>query len=245
MKQIWIITKRELKVFFNSLIAYIMIILFLGFSGFFTWLGGNSDIFFIKEASLYSFFQTAYWTLFIFIPALTMRLLAEEKRTGTIELLLTKPVSDWQVITGKFLSTLLLIVITLLFTLPYYITVSQIGNIDHGAAISGYLGLILMSGAYISIGLFTSSTSNNQIVGFLLALFIGIFFHFIFGILSSSFTGFFGDVFGYLSMRVHYESIARGVMDSKDLIYFLSIMFIGLIAAEFVLSRRNLMDKQK
>ncbi|MFW5872872.1 MAG: ABC transporter permease subunit, partial [bacterium] len=162
----------------------------------------------------------------------------------TIELLLTKPVNDWQVITGKFLSTFILIILTLLLTLPYYITVSKIGNIDHGATISGYLGLILMSGAYISIGMFTSCISNNQIVGFLLALFIGIFFHFIFQVLGASFTGLIGETFNYLSMNSHYESISRGVIDSRDLVYFLSIIFTGLISAEFVLSKRNLMEKQ-
>nr|NQU90763.1 ABC transporter permease subunit [Bacteroidota bacterium] len=105
MKQIWVISKRELQSFFDSLTAYIMLIAFLGFSGFFTWLYG-SDIFFVKQASLQAFFGVAYWTLFFFIPALTMRLFAEENKTGTIELLLTRPVSDWQVIIGKFLGTL-------------------------------------------------------------------------------------------------------------------------------------------
>ena len=118
MRQIWIITKRELQSFFDSLTAYIMLIAFLGFSGLFTWLYG-SDIFFTKQASLQTFFGVSYWTLFFFIPALTMRQFAEENKTGTIELLLTRPVTDWQVIFGKFLATLLLIAIALVFTLPY------------------------------------------------------------------------------------------------------------------------------
>jgi len=193
MKQIWIITKRELNSFFDSLMAYIMLIAFLGFSGFFTWLYG-SDIFFVGQASLQSFFSIAYWTLFFFIPALTMRLIAEENRSGTIELLLTKPITAWQVIIGKFTATLMLIIIALLLTLPYFIPVANIGNVDSGAIISGYLGLIFMSATYISIGLFTSSISNNQIIGFLLALFIGIFFHIIFDVLANSFTGFTGEI---------------------------------------------------
>ena len=239
MKKIWVITKRELAVFFDSLMAYIMIVLFLGFSGFFTWLN-TSNIFLNDQASLSIFFGVAYWTLFFFIPALTMRLLAEENRSGTIELLLTKPVNDWQVVMGKFLSVLILIGISLALTLPYYITVSSLGPVDHGAVWSGYLGLILMSASYISIGLFTSSISSNQIVGFLLALFIGIFFHIIFDALSSSFGGFLGAIFSFLSTSTHFESITRGVIDTKDLIYFFSIILLGLVASEMSLSKRNI-----
>lgn len=241
MKQIWIISKRELRAFFDSLTAYIMIIVFLGLSGFFTWLFG-SDVFFIGQATLQPFFSVAYWTLFFFIPALTMRMLAEEKRSGTIELLLTKSVSDWQVVLGKFLSCLLLIAIALALTLPYYFTVWAIGPVDHGAVWSGYLGMLLMSTVYISIGLFASSITNNQVVSFLLSLFIGVFFLIIFDILSSNFTGMLGQFLNYLSLSTHYESIARGVIDTKDIIYFLSIAFFGLVLAETALSKRNIVD---
>lgn len=239
MKSIWIITKRELQSFFDSLIAYIILILFLGFSGFFTWLYGT-DIFLVGQASLQSFFNIAFWTLFFFIPAITMRMLAEEKKTGTIELLLTKAVSDRQVILGKFLACLLLVVIALAFTLPYYFTVASIGNIDHGAVWCGYLGLLLMSAAYVSIGLFTSSITNNQIVAFLLALFIGLFLHLIFNVLASNFTGFLGQLFYTLSLSVHFDSLSRGVIDTKDLVYFASIMVIGILLAELNLAKRNL-----
>jgi len=239
MNKIWTITKRELRSFFDSLMAYIMLIAFLGFSGFFTWLYGN-DVFFVGQASLQSFFSIAYWTVFFFIPALTMRLLAEENRSGTIELLLTKPVTHWQVVLGKFTATFLLIALALALTIPYYITVANIGNIDHGAVISGYIGLLLMSATYISIGLFTSSISNNQIVGFLLALFIGMFLHIIFNVLAGNFTGFVGEILNFLSLSTHFESISRGVIDSKDLIYFLSFIFFGLVASEAVLSKSSL-----
>ena len=228
MKSVWIITRRELGSFFDSLIAYVMLLLFLGFSGLFTWLVG-SDVFFVGQASLRSFFGIAYWTLFFFAPALTMRLLAEEKRSGTLELLLTKAVSDRQVVA-----------IALAFTLPYVITVANIGNLDNGGVICGYLGLFLMSAVYLSIGLFASSITTNQIVAFLIALFIGIFFHIIFDVLASTFHGFFGEVFHYLSLSVHFESISRGVMDTKDIIYFLSLIFMGLFFAEISLSRRNI-----
>ena len=239
MKPIWIITKRELQSFFDSLIAYIILILFLGFSGFFTWLYGT-DIFLVGQASLQSFFNIAFWTLFFFIPAITMRMLAEEKKTGTIELLLTKAVTDRQVILGKFLACFLLVAIALAFTLPYYITVASIGNVDHGAVWCGYLGLLLMSAAYVSIGLFTSSITNNQIVAFLLALFIGLFLHLIFNVLAGNFTGFLGQLFYTLSLSVHFDSLSRGVVDTKDIVYFISIVVIGILLAELNLAKRNL-----
>jgi ABC-2 type transport system permease protein len=198
MNKIWIIAKRELRSFFDSLMAYVIIVLFLGFSGFFTWIFG-SDIFLVGQASLQSFFGISFWTLFFFIPAITMGLLAEERKSGTLELLVTKPVSDWQIIAGKFLAAFLLICITLSLTLPYYITVASIGKIDHSAVLMGYLGLLFMSTA----------------------------------------GGWFAGLLGYLSLATHYESMARGVIDSKDILYFISIIFGGLLGTELVLTRRR------
>ena len=241
MSIIWIIAKRELQSFFDSLLAYIMIIAFLVFTGLFTWLTGQT-IFLMKQASLQSFFGVAYWALFIFIPALSMKLIAEEHGSGTLELILTKPVSNLQLVAGKFLSVFILVILSLALTLPYYITVASIGPIDHGATLLGYLGLILMSAAYISIGVFASSITSNQIVSFLLALFIGIFFHLIFGIISRYFPGFLGNILNYLSLSTHYQSIIRGVIDSKDLIYFLSVIGLGLFGAEMVIAKRNMTD---
>jgi ABC-2 type transport system permease protein len=241
MEPILVIAKRELKAFFDSLAAYILLSVFLGLSGFFTWLFG-SDVFFVGQATLAPFFSVAYWTLFFFIPAITMKMIAEEKRSGTIELLLTKPVSDWQVVLGKFTAALALIIIALALTLPYYITVWAIGPIDHGAVWSGYLGMVLVSAVYIGIGLYASSVTNNQIVAFLLSLFIGVFFLIIFDVLASNFTGFLGELFSFLSISTHYESISRGVIDSKDIIYFLSLAFLGLFLAEVSLSKRNIVE---
>jgi len=239
MKTTWIIVKRELNSYFDSLIAYIILILFLGFSGLFTWLLG-SDIFMTGQASLRSFFSVSYWTLFIFIPALTMRLIAEENRSGTIELLLTKPVTDRQVIAGKFTAALLLIIIALAFTIPYVITLSSIGNLDQGAVICGYLGLVLLSAVYIGIGIYASSITSNQIVAFLMAIFISLFFHIIFDVLARTFSGITGQVFNFLSISTHFESMARGVLDTKDLIYFLSLALLALKLAEDSLAKRNL-----
>ncbi|MCD6202149.1 MAG: ABC transporter permease subunit [Bacteroidales bacterium] len=238
MKTTWVITRRELNSYFDSLTAYIMLILFLGFSGLFTWILGN-DIFMVGQASLRSFFGVSYWTLFIFIPALTMRLIAEENRSGTIELLLTKPVTDRELVWGKFLAALLLVVVALAFTFPYVITVASIGNLDQGAVFCGYLGLILLSAVYISIGIYASSITGNQIVAFLVAIFIALFFQIVFDVLTRTFSGFAGEVFNFLSVSTHFESMSRGVVDTKDLIYFLSLIVLFMKMAEDSLSKRN------
>ncbi len=192
-----------------------------------------------KQADLAAFFGVARWTLFFFIPAITMRQLAEEKKTGTIELLLTKAISERQIILGKFLSCLIMVGLALLFTLPYYVTLTQLGNVDHGAIISGYFGLVLMSAAYISIGLFASSITSNQIVAFLVALFISIFFQLLFDIMSSGASGFMAELFTTLSLSRHYDSIVRGVLDSKDIVYFVSLTLFWLMLAELNIRSRN------
>jgi len=231
MNVIWIIAKKELRGYFDSLVAYVLLILFLGFSGFFTWLYGN-DIFIVGQANLQVFFSWAYWTLFFFIPALTMRLIAEERRTGTLELIMTKSVTNGQLVLGKFFASLALIIIALLCTIPYVITISNIGNLDTGAVVCGYLGLILMSCTYLAIGIYASSLTNNQIVAFLVAIFIGTFFHVIFGVMSQNITGMSGQILHFLNMGTHFESIYRGVIDTRDIVYFLSLSALGLFLAE-------------
>jgi ABC-2 type transport system permease protein len=238
MKQIWIITSREMKSFFDSLMAYILIVLFLIFNGLLTWISPG-NILESGQADLRQFFGIAFWTLFIFIPAVTMKMVAEEKKSGTIELLLTKPVSDWQFLSGKFWASLLLIAVTLGLTLVYYISVASIGPVDHGEVWTGYLGLLLMSSAYISIGIMCSTITNNQIEAFLMSLFIGIFFHWIFGAVASQMSGVVAEVLNYMSITTHFGSITRGVIDSKDVIFFLSIVFTGLFISEAVLAKRN------
>lgn len=239
MKTIWIIAKKELASFFDSLIAYILLVVFLGLTGFFTWLYG-SDVFFQGQASIQPFFSIAYWTLFFFIPALSMKMIAEEKKVGTLELLQTKAVTDWQILLGKFFACLMLVFIAILCSLPYYITVAQLGPVDHGAVWCGYLGILLMSAAFTGIGLLASSLTNNQIVAFLLSLFIGVFFLIIFGQLSGAFSGWLGEMFQYLNLSTHYSSMIRGVIDSRDILYFLSITVFCLFLAEMVLSKRRI-----
>jgi len=241
MKQIMIIARKEVQSFFDSLIAYVLLVVFLGITGFFTWLL-ESDVFFIKQATLAVFFGYANFALLIFIPAVTMKMLAEENKSGTIELLLTKPLTNWQVLWGKFFACFALILFALLCTLPYYITVANLGKIDHGVVLCGYFAIMLTSAAYISIGLFASSITSNQIVSFLIALIIGVIFFFIFGIISSVFGGTIGDTLNYLDIMSHYNSISRGVIDSRDLIYFGSIVLIGMVLSELSLSKRTIAE---
>lgn len=239
MRSIWVITRRELASYFDSLIAYVIIIIFLGLSGFFTWLFSGGNVFLSGQADLQVFFGISYWTLFFFIPAITMRSLAEENKSGTIELLSTKAVSDWQIVVGKFLASLLLLAIAIACTLTYYLTVARLGEVDHGAIIGGYFGLLLLSAMYISIGIFASSITNNQIVAFLAALIIGLFFHILFQLMASGNTGVIGSILDYLSARTHFESLSRGVVDTRDLIYFGSFILGGLVLSQTMLSKRN------
>lgn len=239
MRQVLIICRREINSFFDSLVAYILLIAFLLLTGYFTWIGGGGDVFFRKQADLAIFFQTALLTLLLFIPAITMKSLAEEKKSGTLELLLTKNVKDGQVVLGKFLAALAMVGIALLFTIVYYISVSRLGNFDHGATICGYFGLLLLSSSYIAIGIFASSITKNQIVAFLIAIFIGICFLFLFGMLSNSTSGFMAELFNTLDLTNHFTSISKGVIDSKDVIYFLSITGLGLFLSEYVISKRQ------
>ncbi len=237
MRRSWTIARRELASFFDSLIAYILLAVFLGVCGFFTWMYGQ-DIFIRGQADLAVFFNTAYWVLFLFIPAITMRSLADEKRTGTLDLLLTKAVTDRQVVVGKFIAAMVLIAIALACTLPYYITIAFIGNVDHGVVWCGYLALLLVSAAYVGAGIYASSSTDNQIVAFLVALMIILFFQIIFQAMAANFTGLTGTVLAQLSTSTHFDSVSRGVVDSRDLLYFLGIAVIGLSLAEINLAKR-------
>lgn len=239
MRTVLLIARKELASFFDSLMAYLILVVFLAISGFFTWLFGT-DVFMRGLADLTAFFNVAYWTLFFFIPAITMRTLAEERRSGTLDLLLTKAVSDRQVVAGKFLACLALIALALVCTLPYWITVARLGPADNGAIGCGYLALLCMSAAYIAIGIFASSLTNNQIVAFLVGLAIIAVFHVFFGTMAGNFTGVVGQTLQTLSTADHFDSMSRGVVDSRDLLWFLSIVVLGTSLAEMNLAKRLL-----
>ncbi len=238
MNKVMTIANKELNIFLDSLSGYVILVLFLGITGFFTWLSAN-NIIFVGQADLMPFFSVAFWTLFFFVPALTMRSFAEEQNSGTLEILLTHPVSFSQIVVGKFIGDTLLILIALAFTLLYYLTVALIGPIDHGATISGYIGLIFISLAYISIGIYASSLTRNQIVAFLIAIGIGIFFQFIFQILASISSGSLSELFDFLSFNYHYQNFARGVIEIKSVLYLLTITTLALSLAVVNLNSRR------
>lgn len=238
MRAALIIARKELASYFDSPMAYLVIVAFLGTSGFFTWWFGM-DVFIRGIADLSTFFNVANWSFFILIPALTMRTLAEERKSGTLDLLLTRSITPQQVVTGKFFACLALIALTLTCTLPYYFTVASLGPVDHGTVICGYLGLLLMSAAYIALGLFASSLTANQITAFILALVFMAFFHFGASVVAANVTGTIGQVFRYLSTGSHYESMGRGVIDSRDLVFFITFTLVGLLLAGHELARRG------
>ena len=154
-------------------------------------------------------------------------------------MLSSKAVTDWQIVLGKFWACWLIVAFAIVCTLPYYLSASHLGHLDHAAVFGGYLGLLLASAAYIAIGMVASSLSNNQIVAFLVALFISFFFHYIFGLTASAMTGTGAQVLDYLSFQSHIDSISRGVLDTKDILFFISITFLGLFAAQSILGKRN------
>ena len=239
MYAVWTICKREINAFFDSLTAYVLLVIFLGISGTFTWLFGQGDIFFVGQASLSTFFQVAFWTLFFFIPAVTMGMIAEERRSGTLELLATKPLDDLQIVAGKWLAAWGLVAIALAFTLPYYLTVAQLGPIDHGATLSGYLGLLLVSAVYVSVGIFASSLTSNQIVAFLLSLFIAVFLHLLFGQMTTLLPEPVASVAAFLDLQSHFQTMARGVIDAASVLYVATLTVVGGLAATVSLKSRS------
>lgn len=226
---------KELRSYFNSAIAYVIIVVFLALVGWFY----VNNIFLNNEATMRSMFDSVIPLVFLFIiPALTMRLLSEEKKSGTIEILTTKPIHDYDIVLGKFFSAWALIGIILVPTLLYYITVASLGKLDHGPVIGGYIGLLLVAGVYISLGLFASSLTENQVIAFILGLvFILIFF--ILDKILIYLPGWAASTVEYFGVDYHYSSISRGVIDTRDIIYFLSMMGFILYLTVVSLERRK------
>ncbi|HEY1009753.1 MAG: gliding motility-associated ABC transporter permease subunit GldF [Daejeonella sp.] len=235
---------KEISGFFSSLVAYITIAAFLVVTGLFLWVFPESSILDYGYAGLDSFFNISPYIFMFLIPAITMRSLAEERKDGTFELLVTRPVTDWDILLGKFFASLVIVILTLLPTLVYYVTVYQLGvvkgNVDTGAVIGSYIGLILLGSAFVSIGLFASSLGKNQIIAFTIAVFLCFIW----------FSGFdsFSQVLSLrrldsflvvIGINQHYQSISRGVLDTRDLIYFLSLDAIFLLFTKTVLGARK------
>jgi len=223
MANIWAIARRELYSYFVSPIAYVVGALFLVVSGFlFSIILGLSN-----EASMRSLFGN-YAVIFLFIvPALTMRLLAEEQRTGTMELLLTAPVRDSQLVLGKFLGAFLLLLGILAVTAIYPLVLVLAGNPDRGPILAGYLGVILQGAAFLAIGLFASSLTQNQVIAALLA-FVILLLLWLADALGNFTTGRIGDLFRFLSITRHLDEFPRGVIDTRNILYFLSVIAAAL-----------------
>jgi ABC-2 type transport system permease protein len=238
------IFQKELTAFFSSLIGYIAIAVFLILIGLIMWIFPN-NIFDFGFANLDILFDNAPLVFMLLIPALTMRLFSEEKKAGTLEIVATRPVTELQIILGKYFAALLLVVIALLPTLLYYYTIYQlatpIGNVDAGAIRGSYIGLCLLSSAFVAIGLFASALTDNQIVAFILAAFLCFVFYLAFNALSGLelFGGRTSDIIQSVGIQYHYESISRGVVDSRDVIYFLSLIVIFILCTKTALESRK------
>lgn len=236
---------KEIHTFFSSLIGYIAIGVFLVVLGILLWFLPDFSLLEYPYATLDPLFDLAPFIFVFLIPAVTMRSLAEEKQSGTIEFLATRPVSDLQIVLGKFFASLVLVGFALLPTLLYAFTVYQLGapkgNLDLGAVAGSYLGLLLLAGCFVAVGLFASSLTANQIVAFVAASFLSFFLHWGFFYFSKLplFVGKLDDLIQMLGSDYHYASISRGVVDTRDLIYYFSVMALFVAATVTSLERRK------
>ncbi len=236
---------KELGSFLSSIVGYLVIVIFLALVSLFVWVfPGEFNILDGGFSTMEPMFTIAPWVFMFLIPAITMRFFAEEKKTGTIELLLTKPISELRLVLSKYFAGHILVIFALIPTLIYYITIYQIGNpvgnIDTGGVMGSYFGLLFLSSAFISIGIFSSSITDNQIVSFIISVFLSFFFFT--GIEAISSIPFLESVESFLlglSINSHYQSMSRGVLDTRDIIYFLSFTGLFVILTRLVLESRK------
>lgn len=237
--------KKEIQGFFSSVTGFLVIIVFISLNSSFMWIfrGGNN----VLEngfASLDSLFTLAPWVFLFLVPAITMRMFAEERKSGTLDLLFTRPLTEWQIVLAKFLAAWALVLISLLPTLIYFLSVyllgNPVGNIDTGGTWGSYIGLLFLGGIYTAVGIFSSSITDNQIVAFVLAVVLSFLFYIGFGLVATVFSS------GELSLFIekggidyHYQSVSRGVIDSRDLVYFISMIFLMLFSTRYVLLSRK------
>ena len=227
-----VISRREIRTYFNSPVAYIVVTVFTILTGylFFT------QLFVEKQAEMRGFFGIMPLLFMFLAPAITMRLLADEKSSGTLELLITLPVRDWEVVVGKFLAAMALLCTAIGLTLVFAITVRTLGPLDRGPAIGGYLGLVLMGGAYVAIGVMTSSFTRNSIVSFIVAFAISFY---LLGRLTQFVPQSLQPLTSFLSIDSHFENISRGVIDSRDVIYYFSVIGTCLLIGTLSLESRR------
>lgn len=232
------IARRELAAYFESPVAYVFLVIFLLLAGFFTFTFGG---FFERgEASLAAFFNWLPWLFLFLVPAAGMRLWSEERRMGTIELLLTMPVADWQAIVGKFLASWLFLIVALALTFPMIVTVNWLGDPDNGVILSGYVGAALLAGAYLAVSCMTSAFTRNQVVAFILAvviclLLILVGFSPLTDLLARWASPWVVETVSRFSVLTHYDGFQKGVLDSRGVLYFVSIMAYALFVTGVVI----------
>ena len=237
--------KKEIAGFFSSLTGYIVIIVFLIASGIFMWvIPGNTNVLDTGYANIETFFVLSPWVFMFLIPAITMRLFSDETKSGTIELLMTRPISDLSVIMAKYSAALSIAVISIIPTLIYFISIyllgSPVGNVDIGGTWGSYIGLVFLAAVYVAIGIFSSSLTDNQIVAFILAVVLVFTLFYGFDALSALFTNSKAEfVLQGFSINRHYQSISRGVIDTRDIVYFVSSAAIFIMLTKFKLQSRK------
>jgi ABC-2 type transport system permease protein len=239
------IFKKEINQFFSSLVGYIAIGIFLVLSALFTFVFPTTSILDSGFASLDTFFSNAPLFFLFLIPAITMRMFAEEFNTGTIELLVTRPISMNQIIGGKYFAALALVVFSVVPTFIYYFTLSSIaapaGNVDTGGIIGSYFGLLLLGASFVALGAFSSAITNNQIIAFLVGVLFCFLFYMGFDFIAKLpiFVGKTDYFVEHIGINAHYLSMSRGVIDTRDLFYFLSLIVLFLLFTKTALERRK------
>lgn len=239
-RHVWTLTKRELTSYFASPVAYVFIVIFLLLCGFFTFMLGG--FFERHEASLTAFFMWMPWLYLFLVPAVGMRLWAEEQRMGTLELLLTMPISTWQAIVAKFLASWIFLGLALALTFPVWITVNYLGPADNGAIVAGYFGSFLLAGAYLAVTCVTSALTRNQVISFIIAVVL-CFFLILCGWrpVTSFLAGmnwvpqWFVDTIAGFSVMPHFANFERGLIDLRDVLYFVSLIVFSLFTTGVVI----------
>lgn len=235
---------KEINSFFSSLIAYIVIAVFLTANGLVLWRLKQTSIFDYGYASLNQLFELAPWIFMFLAPAITMRSFSEERKSGTYEIISTKPIGDLQIVLAKFFAGQALVLFSLLPTLLYYYTIYQLalplGNIDSGGILGSYIGLFFLGAMYVAIGIFSSLITDNQIISFIVAVLVCFTFYALIDLLRS--TAVFSPIdpfFEFISLKTHYKSISRGIIDTRDIIYFISVISIFLVLSKFIIEKRK------
>jgi ABC-2 type transport system permease protein len=237
--------KKEIFSYFNSLTAYLVIIVFLLANSLFLWVfPGEYNVFDFGYSNLDGLFAIAPFVFLFLVPAISMKLFAEEQKSGTLEILLTKPLSDLQIILAKYLAGYTLIILSIIPTLIYYYSVYQLGfpkgNLDFGGFWGSFIGLLLLGASFMSIGIFTSSLTDNQIIAFIIAVFLCGFIYLGFNLISTTDNDGAMQLFiNSFGIQYHYKSISRGVIDSRDLIYFVSLIIIFIMLTKLKLESRK------